>query len=32
MDFELEILTPKDSNFEEIVGFTIEAEKHRSPQ
>jgi ribosomal protein S18 acetylase RimI-like enzyme len=32
MDFQSEIKTPKESDFEEIVDFTIEAEKHRSPQ
>jgi len=32
MKFDIEIKTPQESNFEEIVHFTIEAEKHLSPQ
>ena len=32
MDFDLENKIAKESDFEEIVEFTIKAEKHRSPQ
>jgi ribosomal protein S18 acetylase RimI-like enzyme len=32
MNFDIEIKTPQESDFEEIVHFTIEAEKQLSPQ